>query len=445
MATPSIGYLNGLLRLFPWWSDTSTGPLSVYSFPAIVLITGLALVPFVVVYVSSALDQMDGSLIEAARVFGAGMTRTYVRVVLPILRPSIVYATIIIMLLGLGQFTAPLLLGVQQGVNVITTEIYIQASAAPPAFASAAGWALPLIVFGFLMLWVQSHQLAARRRFVTVNARGASGSLRPSAWYAVPLILFVVVAVVIPLLGITFVALSPFWSARIPWTNLTFDVIKEVLLDPETLSSIKTTLLTSSIATVIAGILGYAVACYLVIGRHEIFQSKKVIEGVVNLPVTIPSTVFGIGVLLLYAGPPFRLYGTYVIFILTYSLLILPHMIRIVMAGLIALGPSVIEAARVAGAHTLFLHRRILFPLLRRQVAGGAAISLAILSHEFGASVLVRSTGSQVMGTRLYELYNSGLYPSVAAMALIMTFVTAALIFCMIAYVGRAALEGKAV
>jgi iron(III) transport system permease protein len=123
---------------------------------------------------------------------------------------------------------------------------------------------------------------------------------------------------------------------------------------------------------------------------------------------------------------------------------VIPHMIRVTMAGLIAMGGTVVEAARISGAGAFRLHRCILIPLLRRQLAGGAAISLALLSHEFGASVLVRGTGSQVMGTRLYELYTSGLYPSVAAMALLMTAVTALLIAGVVALVGSTALEGKA-
>lgn len=48
-----------------------------------------------------------------------------------------------------------------------------------------------------------------------------------------------------------------------------------------------------------------------------------------------------------------------------------------------------------------------------------------LLTHEFAASLLVRASTTQVMGTILYDQYNNGTYPLVAAIALVMTAVTA--------------------
>ena len=48
-----------------------------------------------------------------------------------------------------------------------------------------------------------------------------------------------------------------------------------------------------------------------------------------------------------------------------------------------------------------------------------------LLTHEFAASLLVRSPTTQVMGTVLFDYYANGSYPLVAAIALVMTCVTA--------------------
>lgn len=443
MLTPNIGYLNGVLRMLPMFSDATSGPLNVYSLSAIVFITGLALVPFVVVYVSAALRQMDPTLLEAAKVFGASSAKTYARVVIPLLRPAIVYAAVAVSLLGLGQFTAPLLLGMQKGVHVLTTEMYIAASAAPPDFATASAWASPLVILGFIMIALQSRNLAEKRKFVVASARGFGAGFKPTPIAALPIVAYFAVAVLLPVAGLLIVALSPFWSATIPWAMLSLAGVRETLMHPDSLASIKTTLLVSLSATAVATVIGYAIAATLIMGRNTSVLMRRTLDVVANLPLTIPSIVFGVGILLMYAGPPFRLYGTYAIFVLAYVTLILPHVVRVHSAGLISLGGTMVEAARVCGASDMKVHQRILLPLLRRQLGGGAAICLAILSHEFGASVLVRSTGTQVMGTRLYDLYNTGLYPAVAAMALIMTVVTAALIFAVVAFAGSAVLEGE--
>jgi iron(III) transport system permease protein len=48
-----------------------------------------------------------------------------------------------------------------------------------------------------------------------------------------------------------------------------------------------------------------------------------------------------------------------------------------------------------------------------------------LLTHEVTASLLVRSPTTRVMGTLLFDYWQNGSYPMVAAVALVMTAVTA--------------------
>jgi iron(III) transport system permease protein len=61
---------------------------------------------------------------------------------------------------------------------------------------------------------------------------------------------------------------------------------------------------------------------------------------------------------------------------------------------------------------------------LRSSVGGAAALMFVLLSQEFTASLLVRSTQTQVMSTILYDYYQNGSYPLVASIAIVMTVVT---------------------
>ena len=70
----------------------------------------------------------------------------------PLLRPSLIYGGGIALLLGLGQFTGPLLLGQNSGVKVLTTEMYRRVSESPADFAAAAAAGSPLVIFG-LVQW----------------------------------------------------------------------------------------------------------------------------------------------------------------------------------------------------------------------------------------------------------------------------------------------------
>jgi len=58
-------------------------------------------------------------------------------------------------------------------------------------------------------------------------------------------------------------------------------------------------------------------------------------------------------------------------------------------------------------------------------VAIAAAVIFVLLIHEFGVALMLRSAETSVMSVVLFDLYNAGgLYPRVAAMALLMTVIT---------------------
>jgi iron(III) transport system permease protein len=103
----------------------------------------------------------------------------------------------------------------------------------------------------------------------------------------------------------------------------------------------------------------------------------------------------------------------------------LPFTTRMQLSGMLALGKTYLEASRVSGASQLATDLRITLPLMRSTLGGAAALMFVLLSHEFTASVLVRSPLNQVMGTVLFDYWQNGSYPLVAAIALIMTGVTA--------------------
>jgi iron(III) transport system permease protein len=60
-----------------------------------------------------------------------------------------------------------------------------------------------------------------------------------------------------------------------------------------------------------------------------------------------------------------------------------------------------------------------------------------LLTHEFAASLLVRAPTTNTMGTILYDYFVNGSYPLVAAIALVMTLVTAGGVVLAIALGGR--------
>ena len=131
LLSPRPGYLNALLRNLPWWDHLEEGPVDVYTMPWIVIITGFGLTAFVYLFVSSGFANINSEMLEAAQVSGSRGLGVFFRITLPLLRPVLVYGGGVALLLGLGQFTGPLLLGRNAGITVLTTDMYLPVSQSP--------------------------------------------------------------------------------------------------------------------------------------------------------------------------------------------------------------------------------------------------------------------------------------------------------------------------
>ena len=176
LLSPGPGYLNVLLRKLPWWSGSDTGPIDVYTVPWIILLTAFGLTSFVYLFVGAGMQNISSEHLEAAQVGGSSTLGVFFRIVLPLLRPSLIYGGGIALLLGLGQFTGPLLLGQNSGVKVLTTEMYHRASESPSDFAAAAAAGSPLVIFGLAVVLIQKFLLGNQARFVTHGGKAFAPS-----------------------------------------------------------------------------------------------------------------------------------------------------------------------------------------------------------------------------------------------------------------------------
>jgi iron(III) transport system permease protein len=426
LLSPVPGYLNAALRHLPWWSDRLDGPFDIYSLPFIMIITGLSLASFVYLFVSSGFENINGELIEAAQVAGSSRAGVFFKVVLPLLRPSLVYGGGVALLLGLGQFTAPLLLGRNQGVSVLTTDMYFATTNTPPNYAQAAAIGSPLLIFGIAVLWANRVLLGDSSRFVTHGGKGGFRQGTPGSKLAVvSILIFTLVSSILPFLALVAVSLTRFWTGTIDPSTWTLDAYRQLLDEPAITSAIWNSVSLSLAAVAIALPAGYITASLLRRGRQHRITSP-ILDFIVAMPLSIPAVIFGVGFLLVYTNQPLVLYGTKWVLVLIYVTLMIPFSTRMQLAGMAALGDSYNEASRVCGAGLVRTQLSIMAPLMRGTFGGAAALMFVLLTHEFAASLLVRGSQTQVMGTILYDYYENGTYPLVACISIVMVLVTAA-------------------
>jgi iron(III) transport system permease protein len=426
LLSPVPGYLNQLLRHLPWWSDDFQGPFNIYTLPWIIIITGLALAAFVYLFVSAGLENISNELIEAAYVGGSGRIGVFFRVILPLLRPSLVYGTGVALLLGLGQFTAPLILGRNQQISVLTTDMFFKTTETPPDYAVAAAIGSPLLVFGVLVLYLNRVLLGDHTRFVTHGGKGGFRQGSPgSKLAAASIIVYTLLSSILPILALVLVALSRFWTGKIDPHLWTLEPFRQTFNEPGIKDAIWNSVSLSLAAVAIALPVGYVTASILR-KRREHRIAGPILDFIIAMPLSIPAVIFGVGFLLVYTTEPLVLYGTKWVLVLVYVTLMIPFSTRMQLAGMAALGDAYTEASRVHGAGPVRTHLSIMVPLMRGTFGGCAALMFVLLTHEFAASLLVRGSQTNVMGTILYDYYENGSYPLVACISLVMVGVTAA-------------------
>ncbi len=425
LLNPRIGFGNMLLRKLMFWSeDVSNGPFDVNTVPFILIVTATLLTSFVYMFVRSALAQIDQGVYDAAAASGASPTRTFVTVILPLLRPALVYASLTVMLLALGQFAVPLFLGRQRNLNVLSTAMYQSMSDSPPNIPRAAAYGLPILVAGLCFIVLQRIVLRDQDRYASTGTKGAARQLNRSGWFSQSaLVVYGLFAVAGPILSVAIVAFQPFWSKNVDVSEFTLQNFRDVFDDPTLMKAIKNSVRYAVTATILVVPLGYLCA-KLLYRRRQQKVLANVVDVLVSFPLGIPAVIFGVGFLLAYTRGPLNLYGRGSGLVVVYIVVTLPFITRVIFIGLVNLGSNLVDAGAACGGP---LWRRILsleLPMLRPAIGNAMAICLIMTTHEFGASLLVRSTRTQVMGTVLYDRFESGSNSEVAVMAFVMCAIT---------------------
>ena len=327
LLSPRPGYLNAALRTLPWWSDLEEGPIDIYTMPFIVIITGIGLTAFVYLFVSAVFESISAEHLEAAQVAGSSQLGVFFRVTLPLLRPTLLYGGGVALLLGLGQFTGPLLLGRTAGIDVITTGIYGQMTQTPVQYGNAAALGSTLLVFGVIVVAMQKALLKDRKRFVTHGGKALRTSGRPSKLAAVALLAYTFIATVLPVSALVVVSLSKFWSADIDVAGFTLDNFRQIFEESNVTDAIYNSVTISLLAVLISLPLGFVAASIILSGKRY-GPLRTVADFLVAIPLGVPAVLFGAGFLLTYTEGPWVLYGTRWVIVLVYVTLMLPFATR---------------------------------------------------------------------------------------------------------------------
>ncbi len=203
--------------------------------------------------------------------------------------------------------------------------------------------------------------------------------------------------------------------------------LSEAIADPELRASIALTVLTATAATAIGAIFGLPVAYLL---ARQRFPGRRLVQGMIELPVVIPHPVAGIA-LLLFLGRRSAIGGA----LTNLGLEFVSHVPGIVVAMLFvsapilvsgaqeafrAVDPKLERVARTLGDTPWRAFQRITLPLARRGILAAAILAWARSVSEFG-SIVILTYNPKVASIFIFDRFTAfGLPAAVPASILLL-------------------------
>jgi molybdate/tungstate transport system permease protein len=205
------------------------------------------------------------------------------------------------------------------------------------------------------------------------------------------------------------------------------DGLMEALKDDELRASISLTVFTATTATIVAALFGIPLA-YLLARRR--FPGRRLVQGLIDLPVVIPHPVAGIA-LLLFLGRRSTVGGA----LSHLGLEFVSHIPGIIAAMLFVSAPILVSGAREAfqtvdpqlervartlGDTAWSAFRRVTLPLAARGILAGSILAWARSVSEFG-SIVILTYNPKVASIYIFDRFTAfGLQAAIPAAVILL-------------------------
>lgn len=426
LLSPRTGIAN--LALMQGFGLTAP-PLNIYTMTGLIFVEGLSLAPSAFLIMVPAFRKIDAALEEAALMAGAGSLQMLRRIVLPLLLPALAGATIYLLIVSLVVFDIPGAIGHPVGIVLVSTHVYDLLHHAPtglPEYGQVSAIAIVIAAMLVALCLLYQRLMRAAGRFVTVTGKTSRHRVIPLGRGRIVaetgIALFVLIAVVTPILAIVWSSLLPYQMA------FSLDAIRQMTLanhiaflnDPaigKTLAhSLIIAIVASCAVTLLCLLIGWVVVRTKAPGR-------RIIDILAFMPLAFPGVLIATALIYVYLSVPvLRIYGTIWIIAVAHTTVYLSYGSRAINAAMYQLHADLEEAARMAGAAWITTMRRVVAPLL---VPALGAVWIWVFAHslrELGSALLLQGRDNATLPTLLFAYWTQGQPAKTAAVAVWFVF-----------------------
>lgn len=345
--------------------------------------------PYVLLTVRAAWSRLDPGLEEASRVLGRTPVHTFVRVVIPQLRPAITGGALLVALYTLSDFGAVTMLR----YDTFTRAIYVQYRGALDRGAAAV-LGLMLVILTIAVL--RGEQRLRRGESVHRLHGGGARRAAPVAlgrWRAPALA------------GLTLLVTL---SLAVPLAVIGFWLVRGMRIDEPVWPGIDLVLNSLGVSLAAATATTAAAVPVVLLARRAPGRLARTVEGLSWSGYALPGIVVALALVFFGAAVVPVAYQTLAMLVFAYVVLFLPQAIGAVRSSVVQVTPSVEEASLLLGASRRETFRRVMLPLLRPGLTAGAGLVFLTAMKELPATLLLSPTGFGTLSTRVWNATSEG-------------------------------------
>ncbi len=407
----------------------------------IILMEVLHLYPIIYLNAAAALSNLDPALEEAAANLGCNAWRRFWRVTMPLIMPGVFAGGTIVFVWSFTEMGVPLLFDYDR---VTAVQIF-------RSINDLSGNPFPYALVTVMLVFSTLFYLTSKLLFGSSSASGGGRATTGRETITLPLGLGwactaffagVTFLAVLPHLGVVLLSFSKDWYGTVIPHTLTLAHYGDALGHELTLSSIANSLKYSSLAMLVALVLGIGVAYVSV--RTRIW-GRQILDAMAMLPLAVPGIVMAFGYLAMTReGQPFHwlMLGEdpILLLVIAYAVRRLPYVVRSAAAGFQQVSPTLEEAAQNLGARPEKALWRITLPLVAPNLVAGGLLAFSFAMLEVSDSMILAQQAAHFPITKaIYSLVLSlGSGPNLASALGVW-----AMIFLAVTILGAGVILGK--
>jgi putative spermidine/putrescine transport system permease protein len=234
-----------------------------------------------------------------------------------------------------------------------------------------------------------------------------------------------------PLLMVVLVSFTNKGYIAMPFDGASWRWYRAILDAPDFIDAFWRSLALAAAAATLATLV--AVPAGMAIAWNQ-FRGREAMLGLLLSPLMVPHVVLGIALLryLTQIGASGTLWGLTA----AHTVIVLPYVLRLVIAAATGFDRSLVQAAQSLGARGWTVFRRIELPLIVPGVAGGWMIAFINSFDELTMSLFVASAGTQTLPVKMYNHIANTIDPLLASVSTVLIVLTLVLMLVLDRFYG---------